>query len=353
MRGQSLVLAGVLALLVVAIVSALAVAQLKVHFIDVGQGDAILIDYGEYELLIDGGRGRACSEYIADLVDGELEVVVATHMDADHIGGLVYVFEELDVGELWTNGNSATTDIYGAFKVAYETEGCPLYVARAGDIIWLDNLPLEVLHPRVLGVEPNDNSIVLLTGYAAWYFLFTGDITSAVERDLLEAGVLDDIDILKVAHHGSAQSTCSEFLEAITPLVSVISVGGNPYGHPSDDVMRRIACYEGESYHPSSRLIYRTDLYGSVIVLVKGMFDVDVSTSSGIDTPWSTCIDLDPSPSPCNCYSGDTLNCGDFPCQSAAQDCYDYCMGLTGQDVHGLDGDNDGLACESLPKTCP
>jgi len=328
-------------------VSVSAEALLSVHFIDVGQGDAILIDYGQYELLIDGGKGTACSLYLREFVDGPLECIVATHMDADHIGGLDEVLEQYQVNEVWTNGNSHTTAAYYDFRNACIAEGCRMNEARRNDTIALGNLSMTVLHPSYLVSDRNCNSVVLLFSFMECDFLFTGDIDQSVESTLESCGLLPDIDVLKVAHHGSRSSTSEQFLSAVTPWISIISVGAtNPYGHPTQDVLQRIGCAV-----PSS-LILRTDIHGTIILSV-GADGRGYRTTTRVAPIEAACNDRGSDNNigngvPCNC-NGPDLNCGDFSTHAEAQACYDYCISLGYGDVFGLDGDNDGSACESLP----
>jgi len=251
----------------------------SVHFIDVGQGDAILIDYGQYELLIDGGpEGSTVAGYVERYVNGVLDVVVATHMDADHIGGLDEVFDDFVVQDLWVNGSSATTNVYDSFRTAYVAEGCVVHTARRAETIELGDLRLEILHPAALSAEENENSIVTALAVYGWSFLFTGDIDQSVENDLRLQGILPNADILKVAHHGSNASSASTFLEAISPRISVISVGAtNQYGHPVVDVLNRIGCAAEGSW------IFRTDVHGTVIISVDDEGKAYYTTEKGVD----------------------------------------------------------------------
>jgi len=236
---------------------------ISVHFINVGQGDAILIDYGEHELLIDGGRGSACSLYLSAYVDGALEGIVATHMDADHIGGLDDVFESFSVLNLWTNGNTATTDTYYDFRDAYTAEECSLHTANRGGTITLGDIELSVLHPQTLVSERNSNSVVLLLSFMGRAFLLTGDIDMDVEDELRELDLLPDIDVLKVAHHGSGESTSTQFLESTKPEICIVSTSGQ-YGHPHREALERIGRTVGDGW----RWLFRTDEHGSIVISV-------------------------------------------------------------------------------------
>jgi beta-lactamase superfamily II metal-dependent hydrolase len=329
-------------------VSVSAEILLSVHFIDVGQGDAILIDYGE---LIDGGRGKACSLYLrtSGCIDGGLDVLVATHMDADHIGGLDEVLKQYQVNEVWTNGNSYTTAAYYDFRNAYIAEACHTFTARRDDMIALGDVSVRVLHPSTLVSDRNRNSIVLLLSFMGWDFLFTGDIQESVESNLVLCGLLSDIDFLKVAHHGSRYSTSAYFLLTTTPQISIISVGAtNSYGHPTQEVLRRIGCAVPGSW------ILRTDIHGTIILSVDADAKAYYRTTTGVAPIVATCNNhSEPgndreSGVPCDC-SGPDLNCSDFSTHAEAQRCYDYCKSQGYGDVFRLDGDKDGSACESLP----
>jgi len=266
---------------------------LSVHFINVGQGDSILIDYGDDELLIDGGRGSACSLYLPQYVDGDLEVVIATHMDADHIGGLDDVFERFRVLELWTNGNTACTDTYDDFRDAYTAEGCEVLKAVRGGKISLGDIHLCILHPERLVSERNDNSIVLVLSFLGWDFLFAGDISQNIEDDLRLHGLLSDVDVLKIPHHGSNTSSSSVFLEALSPEISVISVGeNNQYGHPTADVLDRIGCVARGSS------IFRTDVHGSVTINIDSGGKAYYATEEPHLPIVATCKQDEPTPKP-------------------------------------------------------
>jgi hypothetical protein len=123
--------------------------QLEIHFIDVGQGDAILIDYGTNEMLIDGGRWGDCAAYVPNYIDGALEVMVATHPDADHVGGLDDILDIFDVENIWLNGDTASTQTYIDFMAKVNAEGAQVHQAQRGDRISLGTLAFDVLHPAL------------------------------------------------------------------------------------------------------------------------------------------------------------------------------------------------------------
>jgi len=191
---------------------------LTVHFIDVGQGDSILLDLGDIEVLIDGGeKSPGVVSYIDDYVDGPLEVMVATHPHADHIGGLIEVLGAFEIDEIWLNGDTSTSQTYSQFMSAVNSEGAELYEARRGDTIQAGNLTFNVLHPVNLSGSTNDNSIVLSLSYGQVDFLFTGDAEQEAEASMLMEGIVPDVEILKVGHHGSRTASSIQFLQAAKP----------------------------------------------------------------------------------------------------------------------------------------
>ncbi len=241
-----------------------AYGQLMVYFIDVGQGDAILIDYGTYEMLIDGGTGDDCANYIADYVDGVLEVMVATHPHADHIGGLRNVLDAFVVEHIWLNGDTATTQTYTDFMAKVNAEGAQLHQAQRGEQISLNTLTFDVLHPVLpLGSDMNENSIVLKLSFGQVDFLSTGDAEAGAEANMMSASLINDIDILKVGHHGSNYASTASFLAAAQPEIAIYSAGvGNPYGHPAPETIARL--------QDIGAGIYGTDVHGTIIVTTNG-----------------------------------------------------------------------------------
>jgi len=237
---------------------------LSVHFIDVGQGDAIFIDFGDIEVLIDGGgKSPGVVSYIEDHVDGALEVMVATHPHADHIGGLIAVLAAFEVQEIWHNGDTSTSKTYSQFMLAVNSEGVQVYEARRGNTIEVGDLVFDVLHPVNLGDTTNNNSIVLSLNYGEIDFLFTGDAEQQAESSMLGTGIVPDVEILKVGHHGSRTASSPSFLKAAQPEVAIYMAGiGNRYGHPHEETITALQAI-GAS-------IYGTDASGTVTVSTDG-----------------------------------------------------------------------------------
>jgi beta-lactamase superfamily II metal-dependent hydrolase len=239
---------------------------LTVHFIDVGQGDSILLDFGDIEVLIDGGeKSPGVISYIDDYVDGPLEVMVATHPHADHIGGLIAILNAFEVDEIWLNGDTSTSETYSQFMSAVNSEGAKVFVARRGDTIQAGNLTFNVLHPVNLSGTINNNSIVLSLSYGQVDFLFTGDAEQEVEASMLAEGIVPDVKILKVGHHGSRTASSIQFLQAAKPECAIYMAGqGNSYGHPHQETIVNLCCEIGAK-------VYGTDIHGTVIITTDGV----------------------------------------------------------------------------------
>jgi len=266
--------------------------ELKVHFIDVGQGDSILVDLGETEILIDGGdKSSGVVEYLKKYVDDPLEVMVATHPHADHIGGLIGVLDDFEVDEIWLNGDTNTSDTYSEFMSAVNSEGAQVYEARRGDTIEVGELVFKVLHPVNLSGTTNNNSIVLSLRYGEIDFLFMGDAEKEAEATMLAAGIVPDVEILKVGHHGSRTASSRQFLQAAKPEVAIYMAGkGNSYGHPHPETITAVT-----EVHA---LIQGTDQYGTIIVTTDGrIFSVQPPYSHPIEpAPIIEVINLSISP---------------------------------------------------------
>jgi len=244
--------------------------QLHLVFCDVGQGDAILIYKGTTQILVDGGPNQQvlnCLSHHLPFWDRKIEIVVATHPDADHITGLIDVIERYDVRQFVLNSTGKDTAVYEEFKDVVLNEKSSIYFPHKGDEINLESVKFSVLWPleqeKVLGAttmegEVNETSIVFHLSFGDFDVLLPGDISSKVENKL----ELEDVEVLKVPHHGSKYSTSEEFLQQSQPELAVISVGKNRFGHPTNEVIERLN-------HQAIRLL-RTDELGEIEVVSDG-----------------------------------------------------------------------------------
>ncbi|MCL0077212.1 MBL fold metallo-hydrolase [Dehalococcoidia bacterium] len=240
--------------------------EMTVHFIDVGQGDAILLDVGEIEVLIDGGgKSPGVVVYLREHVDGPLEVMVATHPHADHIGGLIAVLDAFEAEEIWLNGDPHTTKTFHEFMRQVDAEGASVSEAERGDWIEAGILTLLVLHPtKPLFDDINENSIVLRLSYGDIDFLFTGDAEGKAETSILDFVAELQAEIFKVGHHGSKTSSSAAFLDQVQPEVAIYMAGsGNRYGHPHAET---ISALEGIGAE-----IYGTDINGTILIITDGI----------------------------------------------------------------------------------
>ncbi len=214
-----------------------------IAFIDVAQGDATLIIANTGEtLLIDGGRSRErIQERLGAMGITDLDAIAMTHPDIDHIGGLVKVIELYPIERIYLNGADSESLTFKTFIADVNSEGAEVITVTRGDSIPLGGLTLQVVHPGTLRDDSNEDSMVLLLDCGDVKVLLTGDAETPSENEMLDAGVLVDIDVLKVGHHGSNTSTSQAFLDAVQPEVAVISAGlDNQYGHPHDEVVDRL-----------------------------------------------------------------------------------------------------------------
>jgi competence protein ComEC len=219
---------------------------LSVSFLDVGQGDAILIESPTgIQMLIDGGSGKSILAELSDVLpfyDRHIDILLATHADQDHVGGLPFVLERFDVDYIVTTDVTADTATYRAFEEYVQDEGAERIRALLGTHIDIGGgAVLDILFPETAleGSAPNDASVIAKLTYGDTTFLFAGDAPESVENYLARRSVEElDVDVLKVSHHGSRTSTSALFLSATTPDIAVISAGeGNQYGHPHEEVV--------------------------------------------------------------------------------------------------------------------
>ncbi len=261
----------------------------KIIFLDVGQGDAAMINAGNNtQILIDGGDGKDILNKLGEhlpFYDRKIELVIMTHPDKDHIGGLVEVLEYYEVEQILETGIKCEKAICEEWDKLIEEKNIPVKYAQFGQRIKAGNIEMAVLYPfenlkdkevkdsndasivlrvivkdslfeaeessgrsqKILKQVQNDNSILL-----------TGDAGFPVENDLISQNINLESQILKVSHHGSKYGTSSEFLKSVKPEKAIISVGKNSYGHPAEELLNRLKNMSIE--------IFRTDEMGDWIL---------------------------------------------------------------------------------------
>lgn len=240
---------------------------LYVHFIDIGQGDAALIQCGGETMLVDGGEADEADRLVRYLEEQgvtTLDYVVCTHSHADHCGGIDKAIERFGARTVFTSPYTTDINQYRQVVDAASEAASELCVPDFGAEYRLGEATFEFIGPVEEYSDVNDNSLVMRLEYGNKSFLFTGDMERGAETDLIESGARLSCDVLKVGHHGSSTSTGYRFLYEVSPSIAVISCGeGNSYGHPHDEVLSRL--------RDADVTVYRTDLDGSVVLFCDGI----------------------------------------------------------------------------------
>ncbi|GGE70015.1 ComEC/Rec2 family competence protein [Priestia taiwanensis] len=241
---------------------------LQMTFFNVGQGDStlIILPNGK-KVLIDGGPPKAGVGLVQKLRAmgiTSLDVVVGTHPDFDHIGGLLEVLKDMHVGMVVDSGKKYVTNIYYQYVRLIKKKKIPLMYAKKGQYLTLDPLvEMRVLNNGVQRDENNESSIVLKVSYKHADFLLTGDADIYAENQMMKKKYNLQADVLKVGHHGSYTSTSDAFLDHVHPIYAILSYQkGNPFGHPHQVVMRRLKEHEVG--------MYETAIHGDIEVETNG-----------------------------------------------------------------------------------
>ena len=244
--------------------------EVQFHFIDVGQGDAALIRTEKGDILIDAGTNSSEDElkaYLDRLGVTDIEYAVFTHPHEDHIGGADMVLNTYNVKNVVLPDATSTSKTFERMMDAIEAERCGVIEATPDKTFTVGELTCTILAPISTSyTETNDYSVVIRADYGETSVLFTGDAETHSEAEMLERyrfkGLLD-CDLLKVGHHGSDTSSSQAFLDAVTPVYAVISVGeGNSYGHPIQAILARYEAMKAE--------ILRTDKEGDIVFTSTG-----------------------------------------------------------------------------------
>ncbi|WP_412728528.1 ComEC/Rec2 family competence protein [Geobacillus stearothermophilus] len=248
-------------------ISNAATKTLSVHFINVGQGDSIYIKAPNGEdILIDGGNkdGSDVVAYLKKQKVKDIEFMIATHPDADHIGGLDEVLKAFPVKNVYAPKVSHTSQAYKDFLTAVKNKKLTIKTAQANVTLPIKGVTAKFVGPvkTYSKSDTNDWSAVLRLAYGKNAFLFTGDAEFKAESDMIKAKQPLKADVLKVGHHGAKTSTSTAFLNAVKPKYAVISVGKNSYGHPTKEVLNRLKA--------AKVTVYRTDQKGTIVFTSNG-----------------------------------------------------------------------------------
>ena len=325
---------------------------LTLHFIDVGQGDSVLIQSPSGQnVLYDGGRkDDDALAYLQSVGVTKLDLVIASHADADHIGGLEAVIDYYRPKLFLDNGLPHPTQTYEGLLRAVRDVGSQL-VPPTARRIGLGDASLQVIPPPDdSSLSSNDHSVGVIVSYGDFDAALTGDAEQAEFAWWLAnvPELLKPVEVYKAAHHGSANGDSPDSVETFNPEAVVISAGlNNSYGHPSPEALAL--------YQSVGAQVYRTDLQGTIVVTASadGSYQVNAnpSVSPGASlAPVPSEAEEAPVATPDSSLAydpmGEDKDCGDFSTQAEAQVFFEA---AGAGDPHRLDSDNDGRVCESLP----
>jgi competence protein ComEC len=257
-----------LSLAIIAAAAPLAPNEIRVHYIDVGQGDAILIQSAQNAVLIDGGDAKAQKALVDYLLSAgikDIDYVIATHPHADHIGGLPRVVRRFGVKGVIMPDVVHTSGTFEKLIAAIEKKGIRITAPKAGDAFAAGIIKFTVLAPGKKFKDLNNMSVVVRMVHGETAFLFTGDAEDKSENEMLRSRQPLRSNVLKVGHHGSRTSTTEAFLDAVRPSVAVISCGNdNSYNHPNKETVMKLS-------RPERNItLFRTDRDGTVVITTDG-----------------------------------------------------------------------------------
>lgn len=269
--------------------------HLTVHFINVGQGDSILLKIGDKAMLIDGGphaAGPTVASYLRSQGVNTIDVLVSTHPHEDHIGGLLTVLNEFPVKQVVDSGQTTSSQTYESYLTLIDQKNIPYRVGGRGQTIDLiPSLGIQILSPpsgSINNDDLNQNSIVLKVTHGNVKFLFMGDAGSDAENSIMSSSHDLKSDAFKVAHHGSKYASSSTFLSNVNPGISVIEVGHNSYGHPAPETLNRLAAI--------GSTVYRTDNNGNIVITSDGStYTVSIQRGSAAQ-PVAPTLTISPTP---------------------------------------------------------
>lgn len=240
--------------------------EMKVHFIDVGQGDATLITCGGHAMLIDSGddsKGTAIQNYLKKQNIKKLDYLILTHPDADHIGGAPVIITKFEIDKVFVSNYEKDTKTYQKLIQALDNKRLKYTTPDVGAQYSLGTATITILAPNDTYDNPNDASVACIIQNGNNKFLFTGDAEENAEEDILDNGINISADVYHVGHHGSRYSTSKDFFDAVKPSYAVISCGeGNSYGHPHAEPLN--------TFRMNGVKVFRTDEEGTIIATSDG-----------------------------------------------------------------------------------
>lgn len=241
--------------------------EMKIHFIDVGQGDSILIQVNNKNLLIDSGsksEKKKLENYLKSIYIPQFDYIIVTHPHEDHIGNMNYIINNYKINNFYSPKIQSNTTAFESMAEALARKDIKIKTLKANNnsIDLGDNTLVEIFSPNLDSYDNlNNYSPIIKISYGNNSFLFTGDAEEDVEVEVLSKSFNLKSDVLKIGHHGSSTSTSKNFLARVNPGITIISVGKeNSYGHPSNKTLEKI----------KATTVYRTDINGSIVITSDG-----------------------------------------------------------------------------------
>lgn len=256
-------------------------SSFEIYFIDVGQGDAACVLCDGRAMLVDGGNKSSSSIIYSFLKSHDvnyLDYIIASHPDADHVGGLAGALNYASVGTAYCTVQEFDSEPFNDFTKYLKLQDREITVPTSGDVFYLGSAKVTIVYPQEGEIEGDNTSIALRIEYGQTSFFFAGDCESQDEAVIIQSGYSLKSNVLKVAHHGSRYSSTNEFLNAIQPDYAVISVGGdNQYGHPTNEVLSDL--------QDRGVTLFRTDIQGTVHCISDGRsIRFEVERNANFDT---------------------------------------------------------------------